>query len=638
MRTSLKIALLIVLITVVFYWKILLVHQFSLLLGFEGANQAYSWFNFWVATIRQGIWPVWDPFTYAGHPFAGEMQTGAFYPLYLVFLLVPFNHGVFSPQLYHVFYALTHVLCAWFMYLLAREFGLSAFAGLIAGLCFSLGGFVVRLSAWPHLLESAIWLPLILLCLLRAMKTRPAGPAVAWSALGGLCLAMTVLAGGLHVVFMDALVAVSAVVFYTASTNEEKQKREAWTRAGIIVAVCLGFGLAGGAVQLLPSAEYSGQALRFVGPALLPATQRIPYAYMGDGLWPHSILAFVVESFAGTAASGEYLDPYLGVFPMLLAIIGIWKCWSNRWVRYLSGLALTATLYSLGSLTLLHGLFYAVTPFLWMAREADRFMYLADFALAILAGFGLDAIFSDARSVSWESLNRVFRWIVIGCVVALVYPPVLGKGDMNLWISFSLLLVIFSYGVFQYLIGGHRGAWAHFLVVALILFDLGSFDWTAANKIQEGAKNADQLERLLSTRGVVDFLRSRTGPFRVQLAMDYAPNIGDLFGIQTVLGAGVTMQKDFERIMGRADLLNAWYQIRPASVKDPGAVYEDAAWKVYENPRAFPRAWLTHETRVEGDPEKLLKLLDDPRVNLHRTALLEAPIQSGLDCGLRRNG
>lgn len=95
MRTSLKIALLIVLITVVFYWKILLVHQFSLLLGFEGANQAYSWFNFWVATIRQGIWPVWDPFTYAGHPFAGEMQTGAFYPLYLVFLLVPFNHGVF---------------------------------------------------------------------------------------------------------------------------------------------------------------------------------------------------------------------------------------------------------------------------------------------------------------------------------------------------------------------------------------------------------------------------------------------------------------------------------------------------------------------------------------------------------------
>jgi hypothetical protein len=354
---------------------------------------------------------------------------------------------------------------------------------------------------------------------------------------------------------------------------------------------------------------------------------------MGDGLWPHSILAFVVEAFAGTAASGEYLDPYLGVFPMLLAIIGIWKCRSNRWVRYLCGLALTATLYSLGSLTLLHGLFYAVTPFLWMAREADRFMYLADFALAILAGFGLDAIFSDARSVSWESLNRAFRWVVIACVVALVYPPVLGKGDLNPWISFSLLLVIFSYGVFQYLIGGHRGAWAHFLVVALILFDLGSFDWTAANKIQEGAKNADQLERLLSTRGVVDFLRSRTGPFRVQLAMDYAPNIGDLFGIQTVLGAGVTMQKDFERIMGRADLLNAWYQIRPASVKDPGAVYEDAAWKVYENPRAFPRAWLTHETRVEGDPEKLLKLLDDPRVNLHRTALLGAPIQSVLDAG-----
>ncbi len=45
------------LITVLFYWKILLTHQFSLLSSYEGANQAYAWFNFQIRSVQQGIWP-----------------------------------------------------------------------------------------------------------------------------------------------------------------------------------------------------------------------------------------------------------------------------------------------------------------------------------------------------------------------------------------------------------------------------------------------------------------------------------------------------------------------------------------------------------------------------------------------------
>ncbi len=637
--TSLKVALLFLAATIIFYWRLILVHQYSLLSGFEGANQAYAWFNFWVSTIRQGVWPLWDPFTFSGHAFAGEMQAGAFYPLYLIFL-IPSRDGLFSPQLYHVFFVLTHALCAWFVYLLAREFRLSTLAGIVAGICFSLGGVLARFAEWPDLLQSGIWLPLILLLLVRALKAIRMESAVAWSALCGLGLAMAVLAGGLHMVIMEGIVIVSAAIFHTLTTKSPA----AWTRTTLVVAVSCGFALTGGAVQLLPSAEYSGLALRWIGATALPATQKIPYNYIGDALWPHGFLGLFLGSFAG-AGSGEYVDPYMGVLPVLLAIIGIWKRWDCLWVRYLTGLAVAACLYSLGPFSLLHGFLYAVTPWLWTAREADRFMYLTGFCLAILAGFGVDALLGNVHSFSWEPLSAAFKWVAVACVTALVYPFVFG-GDgasRSPLISLSLLLILLTYALYRYIIGGHYGPWTRFLVMALILFDLSAFDWSAINKITGGANSRDkilegatqgrdEMARLLSLRGAADFLRSRPGPFRVELPADLPPNIGDMFRIEETMGSGATIQTDYNQLRTHTDLMNTRYTIRPVSAKDAEtvpAVYQDSAWKVYERPNAFPRAWVVHATAVEPEREKLLARLDAS--NARRIALIETPLDISLD-------
>jgi hypothetical protein len=631
-RASIKAAALLLLLTVIFYWKIILVHQYSMLMGYEGVNQAYAWFNFWVSTIRQGIWPLWDPFTFSGHAFAGEMQTGAFYPLYALFLAVPFNHGVFSPQLYHVFYVLTHALSAWFMYLLARELRLSFFAGLVAGTCFSLGGVLVRFNGWPHLLESGIWLPLIVLLLLRALRASRTKDAISYSSLAGLALAMAVLAGGMHIIIMEGIVVLSACVFHAASSRQGRDRtRAAWIRGALTAAVCGAFALAGGAVQLLPSIEYSRQALRFLGPIALPATEKIPYNYMGDALWPHSFLAFLFPAFAGSASSGEYMNPYIGVLPLLLAILGVWKCWGYLWVRYLAGLAFAACLYSLGSFSLLHGLLYAITPALWMAREANRFMYLADFGIAILAGFGLDVLFARAPSSFWHPINVIIRWVALACVFALAYPFVLGKGDLGAWISLSLLLILLTCALFRYILAGNHGRWARFLVIALILFDLSAFDWGPADKITEAAASHDEMARLLTLRNAAEYLRSRPGPFRVEVGGNNAPNIGDVFGIEETLGAAVTMQKDYSVFRGHGDLLNTQYVLKPASTAEPGAVYADSWWKIYPRPGAYPAAWLVHLTQVEPDPGRLRARLDAPGIDLHRTALLASSLNSPLD-------
>jgi len=631
MKAHLRIFLLIALITVLFYWRFLLSHQFSLLLGFEGANQAYAWLNFWVTTVRQGIWPLWDPFTFSGHPFAGEMQTSAFYPFNLLLALAPLHKGTFSPQLYHNFYALSHVFCAFFLYLLARELGLSSFAGLISGICFSLGGYVVRMGGWPHQLGSALWLPLIFLCLIRALGASRMQSAVAYSVFSGLGLALSILSGGLHVAMMQGLAALFLVVFYTAERARKLPYRPAvWMRAALVLAIFAVIALAGGAVQLLPAAEYSRQAFRFVINAKLPATTKIPYANLSDGLWPNSILGFLVAGMAGNPGSGEYINPYLGVFPLLMAIIAVWKNRAVFWVRFLAGLTLAVFLYSLGPLSLLHGVFYALAPFLWLAREPDRFLYLADFGVAILAGFGIDAILR-APVTSWNPLNQVLRWLLAACAVVMGYQAFLGRGDFSPWISFSILMIFLSYGLFRYVTAGHHTVWARFLIAALILFDLYAFDWTVANISQESAKHANALDNLLGLRGAADFLKAQGGGlFRTEVFLEPNPNVGDLFGIQTTLGYGATLVQNYDRFRDRSDLLNVRYSIRPPSATDPSPVYQDPACKIYEKSNYYPRAWLVHQTSVEPDTDRMLQLMNDSSMDLHRTALVDAPLTVSL--------
>src|ERR1039457_2031464 len=277
-----------------------------------------------------GILPALGSYTIWGHRFAGEMQTAAFYPLHLLLALFPFNsQGVFSPQLYHQWFAFAHFLGACFMFALAREMRLSRFSSIIAGICFSFGGFVVH-AEWPDMLQSAIWLPLVFLFFLRAMRTASIRPAILYASLSGLSLGLAILAGSLHVGIMQTLVVLSAGVFagFHPRLQGEEPRRNRWVLPAVAAAVVAVVAFCAGAVQLFPSMEYSGRALRFlgVGPAL-PATQKIPYAYLGDGLWPHGLVSLLLPfAFNGNTGPGETMSPYMGVFPLLAAIVALWRC------------------------------------------------------------------------------------------------------------------------------------------------------------------------------------------------------------------------------------------------------------------------------------------------------------------------
>src|SRR5579884_592058 len=403
----------------VFFWKIVFTNQFSILEGWEGVNQAYAWYAFAVKTIQKGIFPGWNPYTLAGHPYLGEPQTSVFYPPKLLMYLAPLgNQGVLSPRVFHESYVLAHLLAAWFMFLLAKELGVrNNFAAFISAITFTVGGAFGRL-AWVNLADSAVWLPLILLFQVRAMRSGKTVRRNLNACFSGLCMAMAILAGSLHLPLMHVLTVISAAAFFAFQPSEHPVQRPslrsriAWSAAVVFVIGLVSFCVS--APQLFPSAEYAPLARRWAYDWSGLFNQRIPYdlaGTRGPHLGPRAIFAFL---FGAASLGGGEFSPYFGVLPFLLAIIGVWQNWEKTWVKFLAGLGVAALFYAMGDFSLFHGLMYLL-PYMDKAWEAGRFVYLTDFAMAVLAGLGTQALFSGAASAQLplEKLNRVLQWAVV---------------------------------------------------------------------------------------------------------------------------------------------------------------------------------------------------------------------------------
>jgi hypothetical protein len=303
-------------------------------------NTTYAWLHFVVRSVWAGQLPLWDPYAYAGSPFAGALLPSAFYPMHLLFALFPMNSaGMISPKLYDAYMALVHLVCAYFMFALLRELGRSRYAAFVGACVFSLGGLVAKMM-WPFYVEACIWLPAVFLFLLRAWRSERRGRALLEGSGAGACLAMSVLTGGMSFFIMEAIFLATAAGWYALVSRPpiREERRAHWVRMTSILAVGVAVAAGLGAVQLLPANEYGKASLRFIDGGTLPSTQKIPYERMVPGMYPQSIVAGLFPAgFDGKIGGEETFPYYIGVLPLLLALIGIWKAWANIWVRYLTG-------------------------------------------------------------------------------------------------------------------------------------------------------------------------------------------------------------------------------------------------------------------------------------------------------------
>jgi hypothetical protein len=139
--------ILLLLISVVFYWKLVLTDEYT---WYDHPDMAYleiPRLGFQAREIHNGNFPLWNPRLWAGQPLIGQTQPGPLFPLNLLLYLLPLRDGYLRAGYLNWYFVVVHFLSALFCYWLARDLGRSRGASLAAGCAFAFGGFVGTVGA-----------------------------------------------------------------------------------------------------------------------------------------------------------------------------------------------------------------------------------------------------------------------------------------------------------------------------------------------------------------------------------------------------------------------------------------------------------------------------------------------------------
>jgi len=407
-------------------------------------NQFYPFRYFAAAEWRAGRIPLWNPYVFAGHPFLADIQTAVFYPLSLANALLGALFGLPLAAL-ELEMAAHYPLAALFTYLLGRRLLGSRLGALVAAAVFTFSGFLTSYPAQQlAMLESAVWLPLVVL-LLDLGATRPAS-GYRWHVAAGLALAVCILAGHPQTAMLVAYTSLAYLVYRTVTLTPDPSPalRERGAEGGVRVAlrafvgaaIFLAVGLGVAAVQVLPAAEFVGLSTR----------ASMPYEAAAYGYDRRALLGILLPWWRGEKAL------YVGILPLLLGAFAVARAVlpARRWgealtpdpspaerapastsrpaaappplssppagaygggicegagicergaeggVRadrafptpFFAALALLAVVLSVGGKTPLFRLFYLLVPGFTLFRDQERIIYLFAFAASLLAGSG----------------------------------------------------------------------------------------------------------------------------------------------------------------------------------------------------------------------------------------------------------
>jgi len=332
--------------------------------------------HYLIERLSSGELPEWFPYDALGRPFIGVAHTGVFHPFTALYFLLP------VPDAYRASTLLSCLLAAFGAFVLARRLHISRAGALLAGIAFSLSGYVASLTANIVYLYSLCVLPLFCAALDKALAGGQAwtvAPAAVW--------ASVLLIGDVQTGYYYGFIAL-----LWAGARATVPYRE----------VGLSLAITGGLTVLLAGVQLGPAAAVFMGSdrtqsetlheeALYWSTHPLRLAnIMAAPLSQDADPVAVGRVFLGNPEHGMWAESlYLGVPAMGLALLGAWY---RRDLRVLALLGLLALLLALGRYGGLYVLFSHVVP-LWSAfRFPEKLMGIAIFAAAILVGGGLDAL------------------------------------------------------------------------------------------------------------------------------------------------------------------------------------------------------------------------------------------------------
>lgn len=605
--------------------------------------------------------PGWNPYQFAGHPFAANPLSGWLYaPVMLLFTVFPL--GVAASL-----YLVTHAALAGLgTYAFARIIGLNVAGAAVAGVAVQLSGWFYRMSVCcPAYVQTVTWLPLCLLAVELALRANAWPSRLWWGVATGVVFGQIV-TGFTGQGSYYALLVIGTWLLYRTLIDPLESTVHIRARIGRLTAIA-------GVIALTASSVTAA--------AWLPLSEFLPVSTLANGFDESAtevggwVAADLTERWLGTSNYST------GDVTLILAVMAPIVAGRRFATPALAFMALAAGILTLRTTTPLHTTLY------WLLPEFDevhthwpeRIAMLTFLPLAMLAGitvsslpthrghgrrFALAALLplglAWALALDPSTLLVVSRVAVVVAVLAVLTAAIAGSPRTATGAAAVVLAAIavnalvvnprivddqrngrelnirIDVGDFYAVEGAaaflHQQRQAGEAPARFFGYDAALRDSRRGQPIlyayhfAEAGTTALVVNNRATVVGIED-IQGTDNPVQVQRYIDLidvlngeAQDYHEVAIFPTGLGSPLL------------DLLNVAYVIVPAQVP-PGrpdllhlsqrwpTVYRDGSVRVIHNPDSLPRAWIVHDT-VTASSSDALKMLATGKVDPRQTAVL----------------
>ncbi len=626
----------------------------------DPVRQTYPWRNLSVFSEKNKKLPLWNPYNFAGTPLLANFQSAAFYPLNLLFFVLPFSTS------WNLLILLQPLLAGIFLFYYLNNLKLKKEASLIGAISFSFSGFFIAWLEWGTVLNTALWLPLILLSIdkiffylkefeilnvenkkvkihIRNKKL------ILWLFIFFLSLMSSFFAGHLQIFFYLFMI---SSIYLTAK----------WLQYGKIFKFLFIFLIFYILFFIFTSVQWL-PTIKFI---LLSARNLDVVGWRAEGWfipW-QNLIQFIAPDFFGNPSTLNYYGiwnyaefiGYIGIFPLILALFALFFR-RDRKTLFFGTIFFASLIFALPTLIAKIPFKFEI-PFL-STSQPTRLLFLTDFSLSILAAFGLDYFIKlKNKKLIFPVLIILFfcfisLWaFVVGFNGNIISTKNLAVAKQNLILPTVLFIAVFLILLFsifnkkEKILNINIFNFPLLLLISITVFDLFRFGW----KFEPFTNK----EYLYPSTEVTNFLQKQPKPFRV-LSVDsriLPPNFSIMYKLQTLDGYDPLYLQRFGELMAASargvpdiappfgfnriitpqdplskisDMLGTKYilSFNDQKEKKLNLVFSDGIIKVYENLSALPRAFFVNNTLIANSKQEAINALFDVSYQLNSRAVVE---------------
>ncbi len=629
--------------------------------GIDVVRQLFPSRYFSTLMLKTQQLPLWNPYNFSGNPHLANFQSAVFYPLSLIFFVLPFNLA------WSIFIISQNILAGFFLFLFLRELKISLPAAFFGGLAFAYSLYFTVWMEYGNIGSTLLWLPLCLFLIEKIIgefKRR-------WVILFILSLTLSILAGYIQTtIYLFGVVYLYfffRLIFMTTP-------RKTYKMVVVLVGGLLAFLLCG--LQILPTWEIFQNSAR--GDYSLPQVYKLLLP------WFATVGAFVPDFFGNPASrnywlEGTYIERvlYIGVIPLFFALWAIYRR-SKKQIAFFI-LLLCLTLFLSVDFFPAH-LFYQLRIPIISTTVPTRLLCVFAFALAVLAAFGIDDYLrlKNNRSVKVAGLIFFGFYLFLGLftvVAPYIFPRQSWLGNLRISQRNLILPSLFAFlgAVGLYFSDRINKKLILSLLILITVADLAFY----FNKITPFSPSGfvypptAVIEYLHKNGGINRFWGYGTGYVDTNFSTllqnysveGYDPlfirRYGELISTSNdgklqkpIPRADVNLAKGYgtddlrsnyfrqrlmnllgvKYVLNKNDALGeSWqpdYQTFPSEIYQ--MAWQQGVWQIYENKNALPRAFLVGDYRVETEGQKIVDLLLQKDFDLQKQIVLEKRLV-GLD-------